>query len=106
VAGWPGDPVPDQSLGTAMLYSSGTTGQPKGILRPRPTTAPTEPLPPMLGLSAMFGFRAGMSYLNPAPLHHSAPSDAVAGALRLGPRRSSWSASTPSSGWTWCSAIS
>ena len=33
VAGCPTEPVPDESLGAAMLYSSGTTGQPKGILR-------------------------------------------------------------------------
>ena len=34
VAAWPADQVPDERLGAAMLYSSGTTGQPKGILRP------------------------------------------------------------------------
>ena len=33
---------------------------------------------------AMFGFRAGMTYLNPAPLYHSAPQASVAAALRLG----------------------
>ena len=84
IAGCPTSPVAGESLGTAMLYSSGTTGQPKGILRPLPTTAPDEPLPSIQGVSAMFGFRAGMTYLNPAPLYHSAPSAAVAGSLRLG----------------------
>src|SRR5262245_49707055 len=29
-AGWPSTPIADESLGTAMLYSSGTTGRPKG----------------------------------------------------------------------------
>ena len=47
VAGYPADPVPDESLGAAMLYSSGTTGQPKGILRELPTGGPDQPLPVM-----------------------------------------------------------
>jgi acyl-CoA synthetase (AMP-forming)/AMP-acid ligase II len=84
VAGYPGDPVPDESLGAAMLYSSGTTGQPKGVLRDLPTVAPSESLPVMNFVGAMFGFRAGMTYLNPAPLYHSAPQASVAAALRLG----------------------
>ena len=84
VAGFPGDPVPDESLGAAMLYSSGTTGQPKGVLRELPTVAPSEPLPVMLFVRAMFGFRDGMTYLNPAPLYHSAPQASVAASLRMG----------------------
>src|SRR5882757_9496620 len=35
-AGLPITPISDESIGTAMLYSSGTTGRPKGILRPLP----------------------------------------------------------------------
>ena len=35
-AGLPATPVTDEGMGTAMLYSSGTTGRPKGILRPLP----------------------------------------------------------------------
>jgi long-chain acyl-CoA synthetase len=84
VAGCPDAPIPDESLGTAMLYSSGTTGQPKGILRDLPTTGPDEPLPVMVFVRAMFGFRDGMTYLNPAPLYHSAPQASVAAALRMG----------------------
>jgi long-chain acyl-CoA synthetase len=84
VAGYPGAPVPDESLGAAMLYSSGTTGQPKGILRDLPAVGPGEPLPAREFLRAMFGFREGMTYLNPAPLYHSAPQASVSAALRLG----------------------
>ena len=83
-AGWPSEPVPDESLGAAMLYSSGTTGQPKGILRPLPESAPSDPLPVMEFVRFMFGFREGMTYLNPAPLYHSAPQASVAASLRLG----------------------
>ena len=84
VAGYPVTPIADESLGAAMLYSSGTTGQPKGVLRELPTVGPDEPLPVMEFVRGMFGFRAGMTYLNPAPLYHSAPQASVAAALRLG----------------------
>ncbi len=84
VAACPAAPVPDESLGTAMLYSSGTTGQPKGILRALPEVGPGEPLPVMVFVRAMFGFREGMTYLSPAPLYHSAPQASVSAALRLG----------------------
>src|SRR5471030_2623080 len=43
--GLPDTPIPDQCIGTSMLYSSGTTGRPKGILRPLPVQAPTQQLP-------------------------------------------------------------
>jgi long-chain acyl-CoA synthetase len=84
VAGCPAEPVPDESLGAAMLYSSGTTGQPKGILRALPAAAPSEALPVMQFVSALFGLREGMTYLNPAPLYHSAPAASVSASLRLG----------------------
>src|SRR5437762_9204235 len=57
---YPSDPVADESLGVAMLYSSGTTGRPKGILRPLPEQSPGTPLAVMEFVKAMFGFREGM----------------------------------------------
>jgi long-chain acyl-CoA synthetase len=81
---YPETPVPDECLGAAMLYSSGTTGRPKGILRPLPEVHPSEPLPVMQFVTWMFGFRPGMTYLSPAPIYHSAPQASVAVALRLG----------------------
>jgi len=84
VGGYPASPVPEETLGAAMLYSSGTTGQPKGVLRNLPEIAPSDPLPVMLFVRNMFGFRDGMTYLNPAPLYHSAPQASVAASLRLG----------------------
>jgi long-chain acyl-CoA synthetase len=67
-----------------MLYSSGTTGQPKGILRPLPDMHPGDPMPIMAFVKLMFRFREGMTYLNPAPLYHSAPQASVSATLRLG----------------------
>jgi acyl-CoA synthetase (AMP-forming)/AMP-acid ligase II len=84
VANWPTDPVSDETLGAAMLYSSGTTGQPKGILRPLPEAHPSEPLRIMDFVKVVFGFSEQMVYLNPAPLYHSAPQASVGSALRLG----------------------
>jgi len=84
VAQYPPEPVAEEQLGAAMLYSSGTTGQPKGIFRPLPKYLPTEPLPLMAGIKILFGFRDDMTYLSPAPLYHSAPQASVSVALRLG----------------------
>jgi long-chain acyl-CoA synthetase len=83
-AKYPAEPVADEELGAAMLYSSGTTGQPKGILRPLPEFHPTQPLPLMAGIKFLFGFRDGMTYLSPAPLYHSAPQASVSAGMRLG----------------------
>jgi acyl-CoA synthetase (AMP-forming)/AMP-acid ligase II len=84
LAAHPATPVDDERLGTAMLYSSGTTGQPKGILRPLPEARPQDPLPIMEFAKFLFGFREGMTFLNPAPLYHSAPQASVSAAIRLG----------------------
>lgn len=78
------EPVADEQLGAAMLYSSGTTGRPKGILRPLPDAHPADPLPVMAFVKGMFKFREGMTYLSPAPLYHSAPQASVSISLRLG----------------------
>jgi long-chain acyl-CoA synthetase len=68
----------------SMLYSSGTTGRPKGILRPMPDVPPTEQLPLFHFLNGLWRYREGMVYLSPAPLYHSAPQAAVGLTLRNG----------------------
>ena len=84
MATYPADHVPDEELGAAMLYSSGTTGKPKGILRPLPEIHPGTPLPVMEFVKVLFRFRERMNYLSPAPLYHSAPQASVSAAMRLG----------------------
>jgi long-chain acyl-CoA synthetase len=83
-AGYPDSPIADESLGIAMLYSSGTTGQPKGILRPLPENSPDDPLPVYRFLMNMWHHREGMINLIPAPLYHSAPHAALNFTTRVG----------------------
>lgn len=84
VAVYPATPIADEYQGTAMLYSSGTTGQPKGILRPLEKVGPGEPLPLLEFLSELWHYREDMIYLSPAPLYHSAPQTAVNLTIRKG----------------------
>lgn len=73
VADRPTTPLDDESTGATMLYSSGTTGRPKGVLRPLPDTVPSEPDARLAVTARTYGFRDGMVYLSPAPLYHAAP---------------------------------
>jgi len=84
VGDFPGTPIPGESLGTPMLYSSGTTGRPKGILRPLPEIPPAQQMPLFDFLVKLWRYRQGMIYLSPAPLYHSAPQAAVSLTIRMG----------------------
>lgn len=67
-------PLPEQPHGDDLLYSSGTTGRPKGIKPPLPTYAVDEPgylYPAMFAPS--YGFDEDTVYLSPAPVYHAAP---------------------------------
>ncbi|WP_317930803.1 acyl-CoA synthetase [Halioxenophilus sp. WMMB6] len=65
--------IEDESLGTVMLYSSGTTGRPKGILRSLPKGSPAAGNPAMIAAAKMFNMNTETIYLAPAPMYHSAP---------------------------------
>ncbi len=82
--GLPATPIADEAIGTAMLYSSGTTGRPKGILRPLPEQPPVQDLPLFDFLIKLWQYREGMIYLSPAPLYHSAPQAAVNLTIKMG----------------------
>ncbi|MFM9376051.1 acyl-CoA synthetase [Gordonia sp. VNK21] len=68
------EPLTDQPRGTDMLYSSGTTGRPKGI-KPTLPAGQVDEIPDLI--SAVFGpvyqFGEDSVYLSPAPLYHAAP---------------------------------
>jgi len=70
----PATPIPDETAGYDMLYSSGTTGRPKGIKRPlsEPSILVPNPLLKLL-CATMCGMTADSVYLSPAPLYHAAP---------------------------------
>src|SRR6202790_1440417 len=80
----PKTPLLSEGIGTAMLYSSGTTGRPKGILRPLPDQPPTQQLPIFDFLQRLWRYREGLVYLSPAPLSHAAPQASVNLAIRNG----------------------
>jgi long-chain acyl-CoA synthetase len=68
------EPLPHQPRGKDMLYSSGTTGVPKGVKAPLPEQQVHEVADPLLPLfGALYGFDADTVYLCPAPLYHAAP---------------------------------
>jgi long-chain acyl-CoA synthetase len=84
VSGLPSTPVPDETEGDIIQYSSGTTGKPKGIKRPltgSPLNLEQDPVVPFL---RAIGFVEGATYLSPAPLYHSAPIFWTMGVHRLG----------------------
>lgn len=74
VAAAPETPPADECAGEDLLYSSGTTGRPKGIMRAwekRPMDWAMPVLPILV--DRMFGLGPDSVYLSPAPLYHAAP---------------------------------
>ena len=69
----PTTPIADETPGADMLYSSGTTGRPKGVKRTL-TGGPLAQANPLMMLAKMlYQFDENTKYLSPAPLYHAAP---------------------------------
>ena len=67
-------PFADQPLGATMLYSSGTTGRPKGVRPPLPDRQVSESGEALVTLAdQFFGVNQNSVYLSPGPIYHAAP---------------------------------
>jgi long-chain acyl-CoA synthetase len=84
LARYPASRIADESAGGDMLYSSGTTGRPKGVFVP-PDGAAIDASNPQIEIARQ-AYQMGFDsiYLSPAPLYHAAPLRFTMLALRLG----------------------
>ncbi len=73
VAAQPETRIADERQGLDMLYSSGTTGQPKGIQWQRTDEPPGGRTMLVDLLGTLFSYSSESRYLSPAPLYHAAP---------------------------------
>lgn len=77
--------LPPRPIGRDLLYSSGTTGRPKGVRRALIAYEDRDkPDPEVLGWQKAFGFDEHTIYLSPAPLYHAAPLRYVIRTLLMG----------------------
>lgn len=68
-----GDPLEDESPGSLMMYTSGTTGMPKGVIRPLLPAGWLGTPPFAADLLNLFGIAGSdVRYLSTQPLYHAA----------------------------------
>ena len=80
----PKTPIEDEEMGQDMLYSSGTTGKPKGIRIPL-KHIPVEQSEGLMALvTTLYKTNSDTIYLSPAPLYHAAPLRFTMGVNYLG----------------------
>jgi acyl-CoA synthetase (AMP-forming)/AMP-acid ligase II len=84
LARYPAEPLAEELEGTRMLYSSGTTGRPKGVAYKITRQRIGEQPPEMGMITLVWGMNEDSIYLSPAPLYHSAPLFYCLSTMRLG----------------------
>jgi long-chain acyl-CoA synthetase len=72
LSGEPSEVIEDPTPGTQMLYTSGTTGRPKGVHRP-PATGEARAATVDASAVNLFGYTPGDLHLCTGPLYHAAP---------------------------------
>lgn len=73
LADHPAEPLTGRRRGSSMLYSSGTTGRPKGVRTEIADVSPEVPPTRFAMLLQQYGFDEATLFLNPAPFYHSGP---------------------------------
>ena len=80
----PATPPSGRRRGPSMLYSSGTTGRPKGVKTLIPEAPPETPPQRYPMLLQQYGFGADTVLVNPGPFYHAAPNRFMVSVMRAG----------------------